>query len=556
MHNAMKNIRYLKFLFLFFLFIEQFAFAQSEFAAAPQGPIKKTKREIFHESLRVYESSCDLSKTDDYLKLRAPNCYQLASLLNSNNKEKLLKYIDYGKKCVASNGKSLICNYGNLKGIYKIFESCITTEGANNKNCAYKRTFQIDEIHSNGCHQNSIAEKPPLRCFKAPNITIKDIYDQSCKTEDKSTCREMAYLSALSGCKNCQNILTNEVMTKACLLGESLACNTKTINSIKKNCKGGDSASCSALKQGIKNVDDDTSSAILFYASLALFGIAVLIIAKTMFQDEEEFKASEKLEDAEKKVNYDNHGIVLRYSRPFFRRYVTPIVSSMKGKKKIKERYKRKLASAGLTSYLTPEDFYSFKLFLIVGFPMVFLVIRWFLEESWGLNNVIIIGAVGFYYPDLWINSTIKNRKKEVMANMPFAVDMLALSVEAGLDFIAAMTKVVEKAKPSALNEEFEILLREIKIGASRAEALRNLAWRIDMIQISSFCATLIAADSVGASIGPILKALSTEIRQKRSSDVEKAGATAATKILFPMIFFIVPAVMFVIGAPIFFGSG
>ena len=77
------------------------------------------------------------------------------------------------------------------------------------------------------------------------------------------------------------------------------------------------------------------------------------------------------------------------------------------------------------------------------------------------------------------------------------------------------------------------------------------MAWRIDLIQISSFCATLIAADSVGASIGPILKALSAEIRQKRSSDVEKAGATAATKILFPMLFLIVPAVFIIVAAPL-----
>ena len=77
------------------------------------------------------------------------------------------------------------------------------------------------------------------------------------------------------------------------------------------------------------------------------------------------------------------------------------------------------------------------------------------------------------------------------------------------------------------------------------------MSWRIDLIQMSSFTATLIAADSVGASIGPILKSLSTEIRQKRSADIEKAGATAATKILLPMIFLIVPAVFIVIGAPL-----
>jgi len=77
------------------------------------------------------------------------------------------------------------------------------------------------------------------------------------------------------------------------------------------------------------------------------------------------------------------------------------------------------------------------------------------------------------------------------------------------------------------------------------------LAWRADLIQLSSFTATLIAADSVGASIGPILKALAGEVRQKRSSEIEKAGATAATKILFPMLFLITPSVFIIVAAPI-----
>jgi tight adherence protein C len=221
----------------------------------------------------------------------------------------------------------------------------------------------------------------------------------------------------------------------------------------------------------------------------------------------------------------------------------------MKNKKTFKEKYRRPLAAAGLTSVLTPEDFYAFKLFLIIGFPIAFAATRSFIGADWPMSLIPVTTIVGFYYPDFWIKGKIQQRQKEIIMNMPFGVDMLALSVEAGLDFIAAMAKVIEKS------EEFESVIKEIKIGASRAEALRNLAWRVDLIQISSFCATLIAADSVGASIGPILKALSLEIRQKKSSEVEKAGATAATKILFPMMFLIVPSVLIIVFAPIIIGA-
>jgi tight adherence protein C len=273
-------------------------------------------------------------------------------------------------------------------------------------------------------------------------------------------------------------------------------------------------------------------------------------VAKTIFQDEDQYQASEKLDDS-KGEDIGKHGVILKFSRPFFRRYFTPIISGMKNKKAIKEKYKRPLASAGLTNVMTPEDFYSFKLFLILGFPVVFLIAKVFTEADWSLSLVPIVGMVGYFYPNIWMSGKIEARQKEIIMNMPFGVDMLALSVEAGLDFIAAMAKVNEKAKANALSDEFEIVIREIRIGASRAEALRNMAWRVDLIQVSSFCATLIAADSVGASIGPILKALALEIRQKKSAEIEKAGATAATKILFPMMFLIIPAVLVVVFSPI-----
>ncbi len=315
---------------------------------------------------------------------------------------------------------------------------------------------------------------------------------------------------------------------------------------LEKACVGGEKNACSEQegKQGLPG------SRILYFAALGLIGLAVFLITKTIFQDEDQYQAQEKLEE-NKSENLGNVGFVLKYSKPFFRRYFTPVVSSMKNKKAFKETYKRPLAAAGLTNILTPEDFFAFKLFLILGFPIVFLVVRVFMEADWPLSLIPIVALVGFYYPNFWVNGKIEERQKEIMMNMPFSVDMLALSVEAGLDFIAAMSKVNEKAKANALSEEFEIVIREIKVGASRAEALRSMAWRIDMIQISSFCATLIAADSVGASIGPILKALAGEIRQKKSAEIEKAGATAATKILFPMMFLIIPSVILIIFAPI-----
>lgn len=288
---------------------------------------------------------------------------------------------------------------------------------------------------------------------------------------------------------------------------------------------------------------------LLFYSPLALVFIAIFIIVRTFMEDQDKFKASEALEEVEvdktKKVDF-----LVKVTKPFYKRYFLPMVQGSKSKNKIRAKYRQKLANAGLTKDLTPEEFVSLKLFMILGGPFVFLAVRAFLEEDWPLSLTPVMGVVGFFYPNIWLNGKVQRRNQDILRAMPFIVDMLALSVEAGLDFMAAIQRVIEKAPPSPLVEEFETLIRETKIGSSRAEGLRQMSWRVNMIEINSFCATLIAADSVGASIGPILKQLSNELRVKRSSRAEQLGATAATKILIPMIFFILPAVLVAIFAP------
>ncbi|MFZ8934811.1 MAG: hypothetical protein ACO2ZP_13035, partial [Bacteriovoracaceae bacterium] len=194
---------------------------------------------------------------------------------------------------------------------------------------------------------------------------------------------------------------------------------------IKRSCAGGVESACYFLK-------GDQSSFIILNTSVVLFGICAFIIAFSFLSGEQEFKASESLDDtSEKKIDYKKYGTILHYSRPAFKRYIYPIVAQMKKKKKIRDKYKRKLASAGLTDVMSAEEFYSFKLFLIVGFPILFLAVRAFLEETWPLKLIPLLAAIGYMYPDIWANGRTESRRKEVILSMPFSVDMLALSVEA-----------------------------------------------------------------------------------------------------------------------------
>lgn len=282
-------------------------------------------------------------------------------------------------------------------------------------------------------------------------------------------------------------------------------------------------------------------------------GLAVYFLTRTVFSDEEKRSAGRALGNYRADAP-DAGNIILRASRPLFSRYVVPIVEDLKIEE-TRKALKKKLASAGLSEALTPDELYSFKIFLIIGFPIMLLFMKFAWEMEIPPYAFPVSMVIGFYYPDrIWLSSVVKKRQDEIRRAMPFVVDLLALSTEAGLDFMGAIGKVVEKAKPSPLVQEMDMLLKEIKVGSSRAEAMRNMAWRCDMMEINSFVAVLVSADEMGASIGKILRQQSEQVRLDRFIRAEKAGAAATQAILLPMILFIIPAVFIIIFGPFVLG--
>ena len=279
----------------------------------------------------------------------------------------------------------------------------------------------------------------------------------------------------------------------------------------------------------------------------ALIGLGSFILARMLLQEQETRAAQENL--AELRDRQASSKLV-KLTRPFFTQYVVPM---LRGKPFWDDRrliYKRKVISAGLKDELTADEFIAFKLFLILFFPVLGGLLKAFdfIDIPW--YYIVGTGIAGWFYPDFWVSSLIKDRQKKILRAMPFIVDLLALSTEAGLDFIGAIGKVVEKAKPSPLVEEFGQLLKEIRVGASRSEALREMAVRIGMSEINSFVAILISSDQMGASIGKILRQQSEQIRVERMMRAEKAGAAAASQIIFPVVLFIIPAVFLMIAGP------
>ena len=283
------------------------------------------------------------------------------------------------------------------------------------------------------------------------------------------------------------------------------------------------------------------------YAGGVLGAAAAYLIAHILFTEEEARAAAETLEDSNRK---SNSSWLVKTTKPFFRQYVVPMI---RGKPMWDDRrkiYRRKLISAGLKEELTPDEFIAFKFILIIFFPMALGVMKAMDLLDLDFWTVVASGPIGFFFPDLWVNSMIKSRQTSIIKSMPFIVDLLALSTEAGLDFIGSIGKVVEKAKPSPLVDEFSQLLKEIKVGSSRADALREMSLRVGMTEINSFVAILISADQMGAPIGRILRQQSEQLRLERILRAEKAGAQAAQKLQLPIIFLLLPAVLLMIGGP------
>jgi tight adherence protein C len=163
-----------------------------------------------------------------------------------------------------------------------------------------------------------------------------------------------------------------------------------------------------------------------------------------------------------------------------------------------------------------------------------------------------LLAALGaFFIPDMLLNSSRKARERQIVRALPGAVDVLSLSVEAGLEFLIALERLVKRGLSGPLRDELTAVLNDIRLGTTRSDALRAMATRLEIPALSSFVSTLVQADMLGASIGDVLKSQASFLRTERFQRAEKAGGQATQKIIFPMLLFIFPAVLLVVIAPV-----
>jgi tight adherence protein C len=211
-----------------------------------------------------------------------------------------------------------------------------------------------------------------------------------------------------------------------------------------------------------------------------------------------------------------------------------------------------KLLRAGMGRKISPTAFLASKAGLALG---AFLLVLVAAGSTRGMLLGLVFGAAAFMLPDIFLTFRTRSRKETLSAELPDTLDLLAVSVEAGLGFDAAISKVNEHLD-GPLSEEFALALGEIRIGESRQNALQKMAQRVDTPGFSAFVRAIIQADQLGISLGRILKVQAEDSRTRRQLAAEEKAQKAPIKMLFPTVFFIFPAMFVVILGPALLNFG
>ena len=244
-------------------------------------------------------------------------------------------------------------------------------------------------------------------------------------------------------------------------------------------------------------------------------------------------------------------------SLPLFERVIRPALDGFggflakRGQAGSLEGMQEKLNLAGRPWGLTASGFLAVRLLSLVLFTCVglALAILMNLDMPMWLLGPIGGGALGYLFPESVVSRRIRKRQKGILLALPSALDLLTISVEAGLSFDAALTRVADKYK-NPLTQEINQMLNEIRLGRSRVEALDDLGKRCKVEELSNFVQAVIQSEQLGVGIANVLRIQSEEIRRRRRQRAEEQGQKAPLKMLFPMVGCIFPTLFIVLLGP------
>jgi tight adherence protein C len=235
--------------------------------------------------------------------------------------------------------------------------------------------------------------------------------------------------------------------------------------------------------------------------------------------------------------------LVQHFGRAFSRIQSSGLVNRFRGS------ITRKLNSAGRGYAISADEFMglmavcSFVGMAIAGY------FDFMIELTW--PYMLLLTLLVTYLPYLDLSDKAEKRKKAIRRILPYSLDLLCLAVEAGLDFTAALARIGENLKQNPLREELRMLSRDLSMGKTRPEALRDMERRVGLEELTGVVSALVQADELGASLGPTLRIQSEDLQRKRFQRAEKKAMQAPVLMLIPLVVFIFPLVFMIIFTPI-----
>ncbi|MCR2823189.1 type II secretion system F family protein [Lederbergia panacisoli] len=220
--------------------------------------------------------------------------------------------------------------------------------------------------------------------------------------------------------------------------------------------------------------------------------------------------------------------------------------------KGVTEKIERKLLQAGSPYNMSPFDFRVVQMILFIVLPMLTIALVVMAKPSFSISFLLVIGSLvaGGSVPHLFLKSQINARAKKAVKELPDFIDLLAVSMEAGLGFDQALSQVVLK-KQGVLADEFQRCLEELRLGKTRREALSGVRERLDVDDVKLLVGSVIQAEQLGVGMVQILRIQSDEVRQRRKQRAEEQAMKAPIKMLFPLVFFIFPCIFIILLGPV-----
>lgn len=295
-------------------------------------------------------------------------------------------------------------------------------------------------------------------------------------------------------------------------------------------------------------------SQILLSAFLFAFSLSVLIFRIIFRKKNQLEKRLKEVTTTPVQAKRQEEDIL---NKPFFERVVRPIISFISkfvlrfSPSKGRQKLQQSLQQAGNPANLKPHEFQAIQILAVVLAVLLVGILTGLTHKKVSDQITLIMLTVMsiVVLSKIYINRRIRTRKTGLLKELPDAMDLLTVSVEAGLGFDSALLHVVDKSKGD-LAEEFKTTLKELQMGKTRREALRGLGERTNVDDILTFVGAMIQADQLGVPISKILRTQAEQIRVKRRQRVEEKAMKAPIKMLVPLVFFIFPSIFIVLLGP------